>query len=286
RLLRPRHWIKNFFVVIPIVFAGKLLDIDRLYATVIAFLSFCTLSSGIYIFNDIKDAPFDRFHPTKRNRPIASGAIKTGVAFFIAFVMLAISFALGFLLNWQVVVCLLCYLTLNLFYTFKGKEMILIDIFCIAAGFGLRVICGSYAVGVSPSGWLVTCTFFLALFLGFGKRRGEINSLNKDADNYRKILKYYDVNLLGTVMISTGTAAMVCYALYTLDAKTIEQFKTDKLFYTIPFVVYGIFRYIFLLLKNGDGEPTEVLLRDKGMVLSVLLWFISCVLIVYAKGGF
>jgi len=109
--------------------------------------------------------------------------------------------------------------------------------------------------------------------------------LNKNREDYRKILKYYDVNLLGNIMISTGTATMVCYTLYTLDARTIQQFKTDKLYYTIPFVVYGIFRYIFLLLKNGEGEPTEVLLRDKGMVLSVLLWFISCVLIVYAKGG-
>ncbi len=251
----------------------------------IALLSFCALSSGVYILNDIKDAPFDRFHPTKKNRPIASGSVKIGVAFFIVILLVAISFVLGFLLNWQVVVCLLCYLILNLFYTFKGKEMILIDIFCIAAGFGLRVICGSYAIGVSPSGWLVTCTFFLALFLGFGKRRGELNSLNKNREDYRKILKYYDVNLLGNIMISTGTATMVCYTLYTLDARTIQQFKTDKLYYTIPFVVYGIFRYIFLLLKNGEGEPTEVLLRDKGMVLSVLLWFISCVLIVYAKGG-
>jgi len=276
--------VKNLFVVVPIVFAGKLLSTTFVLSSIIAFISFCLLSSGIYILNDIKDAPFDRLHPKKKTRPIAAGSVKVSMAFFVAFVLLISAFFLASLLNWKVVLCLVLYVLLNFFYTFKGKNVILIDVFCISAGFALRVIAGSYAISVAPSGWLVTSTFFLALFLGFGKRRGEIVTSQEDGVNHRLSLRFYDVNLLNNVMVSTGTAAVVFYALYTLDSRTIEQFKTDKLYYSIPFVVYGVFRYIFLLLKNGDGEPTDVVMKDRGMVLAVFLWFITVVLIIYAGG--
>ncbi len=276
--------MKNLFVVVPIVFAGKLLSTTFVLSSIIAFISFCLLSSGIYILNDIKDAPFDRLHPKKKTRPIAAGSVKVSMAFFVAFVLLISAFFLASLLNWKVVLCLVLYVLLNFFYTFKGKNVILIDVFCISAGFALRVIAGSYAISVAPSGWLVTSTFFLALFLGFGKRRGEIVTSQEDGVNHRLSLRFYDVNLLNNVMVSTGTAAVVFYALYTLDSRTIEQFKTDKLYYSIPFVVYGVFRYIFLLLKNGDGEPTDVVMKDRGMVLAVFLWFITVVLIIYAGG--
>ncbi|HOJ88465.1 MAG TPA: decaprenyl-phosphate phosphoribosyltransferase [Pseudothermotoga sp.] len=284
KLIRPKHWVKNLFVVVPIVFAGKLLSTTFVLSSIIAFISFCLLSSGIYILNDIKDAPFDRLHPKKKTRPIAAGSVKVSMAFFVAFVLLISAFFLASLLNWKVVLCLVLYVLLNFFYTFKGKNVILIDVFCISAGFALRVIAGSYAISVAPSGWLVTSTFFLALFLGFGKRRGEIVTSQEDGVNHRLSLRFYDVNLLNNVMVSTGTAAVVFYALYTLDSRTIEQFKTDKLYYSIPFVVYGVFRYIFLLLKNGDGEPTDVVMKDRGMVLAVFLWFITVVLIIYAGG--
>lgn len=276
--------MKNLFVVVPIVFAGRLLSTTFVLSSIIAFISFCLLSSGIYILNDIKDAPFDRLHPKKKTRPIAAGSVKVSMAFFVAFVLLISAFFLASLLNWKVVLCLVLYVLLNFFYTFKGKNVILIDVFCISAGFALRVIAGSYAISVAPSGWLVTSTFFLALFLGFGKRRGEIVTSQEDGVNHRLSLRFYDVNLLNNVMVSTGTAAVVFYALYTLDSRTIEQFKTDKLYYSIPFVVYGVFRYIFLLLKNGDGEPTDVVMKDRGMVLAVFLWFITVVLIIYAGG--
>lgn len=234
--------------------------------------------------NDIKDAPTDRLHPVKKERPIATGLVKPKQAFLLSLVLMMISLLFAVFLSWQVLICLFVYLSVNLFYTVKGKNLILVDVFCIAAGFAIRVISGSYAVSAPPSGWLVTSTFFLALFLGFGKRRGELILSQTNGSEYRKILKYYDVNLLGNIMISTGTVAMVMYALYTLDARTIEQFKTNKLYYTIPFVVYGIFRYMFLLLKNGDGEPTDVLLRDKGMIFSILLWFLTTILIIFLGG--
>lgn len=254
------------------------------YASFLAFMSFCFLSSAIYILNDIKDAPADRLHPIKKLRPIAAGLIKPKHALLFALGLIVVSIAFGILLNWKVFVCLGVYLLVNIFYTTKGKNLILIDVFCIAAGFALRVIAGGYAVSALPSGWLVASTFFLALFLGFGKRRGEFAFSQVNGSEHRKILKYYDANLLGNIMISTGTAAMVMYTLYTLDVRTIEQFGTDKLYYTIPFVVYGIFRYMFLLLKNNDGEPTEVLLKDKGMIFSVLFWFLTVVLIIYLGG--
>ncbi len=284
RLIRPKHWVKNLFVGAPLVFSGKFTQMSFIYASFVAFISFCFLSSAIYILNDIKDAPLDRLHPVKKKRPIAANLIKPGQALLFACILILVSFVLGFFINWQVFVCLCAYLLLNIFYTMKGKNMVLIDVFCISAGFALRVIAGSYAVSSLPSGWLVASTFFLALFLGFGKRRGELIFSQNNGSETRAILKYYDTQLLGNVMISTGTAAMVMYTLYTLDLRTIEQFNTDKLYYTIPFVVYGIFRYMFLLLKNGEGEPTDVLLKDKGMILSVLLWFLTVILIIYLGG--
>lgn len=284
KLIRPKHWVKNLFVIAPLIFSGKFTDLSFIYASFLAFLSFCFLSSSIYIMNDIKDAPTDRLHPVKKERPIATGLVKPKQAFLLSLVLMMISLLFAVFLSWQVLICLFVYLSVNLFYTLKGKNLILVDVFCIAAGFAIRVISGSYAVSAPPSGWLVTSTFFLALFLGFGKRRGELILSQTNGSEYRKILKYYDVNLLGNIMISTGTVAMVMYALYTLDARTIEQFKTNKLYYTIPFVVYGIFRYMFLLLKNGDGEPTDVLLRDKGMIFSILLWFLTTILIIFLGG--
>lgn len=266
------------------MFSGRFMNISFIYASLLAFISFCFLSSAIYILNDIKDALTDRLHPIKKKRPIAAGLIKPNHALLFAMGLVIISIILGIFLNWKVLFCLSTYLLVNVFYTIKGKNLILIDVFCIAAGFALRVITGSYAISVLPSGWLVTSTFFLALFLGFGKRRGELAFSQVNGSEHRKILKYYDVNLLGNIMISTGTAAVVMYTLYTLDVRTIEQFGTDKLYYTIPFVVYGIFRYMFLILKNDNGDPTEVLLKDKGMIFSVLFWFLTTVLIIYLGG--
>lgn len=283
KLIRPKHWIKNLFVVIPIVFAKKIFDPVFLSNSLITFAAFCLLSSGVYIMNDIKDAPFDRLHPAKKNRPIASGLFDEKKAKLLVFILIILSLSIGFLQNLYVLICLCCYFLLNTFYTFKGKSIPLLDVLLISTGFALRVIAGSYSIDSKPSGWLVTSAFFLALFLGFGKRRGEITKYNNHG--HRFVLKYYDENLLGNVMISTGTAAMVLYSLYTLDSKTVEQFSTDKLYYTIPFVVYGIFRYIFLLLKNGEAEPTEVILKDKGMILSIFLWFVSVVIVLYFGGS-
>ncbi len=240
------------------------------------------MTSAVYILNDIKDAPFDKLNPKKRNRPIASDMIKKEVALVISILLLFLSLFLTLLLgNLKGLSCLLIYLFINVFYTFSGKNLVLIDVFCISAGFALRVLYGSYIINVLPSGWLVVMTFFLALFLGFGKRRGEIVQLQHDAANHRQVLRYYSLSLLDMIIVATGTVTMMMYALYTLDQSVAQRFGTDKLYLTIPFVVYGIFRYILLLLTNSEGDPTEIVTKDRGMIFSMILWITSVLLIIY-----
>lgn len=243
------------------------------------------MASSVYILNDIKDEPFDKLNPRKKNRPIASGKVKKKTAFFTALLLLAISlFVIVPFSNFKVLLCFLFYLGVNIFYTFFGKNLVLIDVFCISAGFAVRVLFGSYIINVTPSGWLVVITFFLALFLGFGKRRGEMAQLQDTAVNQRQVLKQYSMNLLDVIIVATGTATIVLYSLYTLDQNVAQRFGTDKLYLSIPFVTYGIFRHVLLILSNSDGDPTEVVTKDKGMILSIILWLVSVVLIIYAGG--
>jgi len=276
-----KHWVKNVFVIVPVVFARRFLDISSLLLSLLAFLSFCLISSAVYILNDMKDKECDMNHPRKKERPIASGRVSPGIAALIGATVMFCSLWIGVNLGSEFMWCLVIYAVVNVFYTFLGKHIVIIDVFCIAASFSLRVLGGSYGIASEPSGWLIVTTFFLSLFLGFGKRRGEILSLEENAVNHRGVLMSYDVSFLNSIIVATGTVSIVLYALYTLDRVVIEQMGTQKLIYSVPFVTYGIFRYILLMFKGKDADPTDLVLHDVGMILSVSLWFITVLLVVY-----
>jgi len=289
RLIRPKHWVKNIFVLAPLVFAGKFSDIGSTVSALVAFISFCAAASAVYTFNDIKDLELDKLHPGKRIRPLASGELSTASAWKVCATLLAIAAAgtvyLTIAGGYAFAVGIGLYLAVNIYYTLVGKTQVIVDAFCIAVGFVLRVIAGAYAIGVEPTGWIVVTTFFLSLFLGFGKRRGEIVKMQEDSSSHREVLSSYPINLLDQIIVSTGTIAIISYALYTLDAGVIEKFGSPRLYYTIIPVAYGVFRYMYLLLKGDEGDPTEVLMKDTGLLFTVLIWLIAAAGIVYIDGG-
>lgn len=281
KLVRVKHWLKNLFVFAPLVFSASIGKFDLLVRSFLIFAAFCLASSGVYILNDLKDLESDLHHSRKRNRPIASGAVSFRVAVFIAVFLLLGALALVLLLPYLAGIFLSIYVLVNVFYTFKGKELVIIDAFCISAGFVIRVMAGAYAIGVSPTGWIVVMTFFLALFLGFGKRRNELLLFKEDCDNHRKVLKLYDFKYLDYLMVATATITIISYTLYCLDPAVVSKFGTDKLVYTVPFVTYGVFRYLLLLFKNEEGDPTEVVTKDRGIALTALAWIMAVLLIIY-----
>lgn len=280
-LMRPKHWLKNIFVIAPIAFAGQLANPAHLGGAALAFGAFCLAASAIYCFNDIYDLQADKNHPRKKKRPIASGAVSVPGAVSFAVLLAAAGLALSLTVNLHFAATVLCYLVINVYYTIKGKHVIIGDAFCIAVGFVLRVIGGAYAINVSPTGWIVITTFFLSLFLGFGKRRNEILLLEKDGAGHRPVLGKYNLSFLDQILVSTGTISIISYALYTLDSDVMHKFGTDKLFYTVPFVAYGVFRYTHLLLRSKEGDPTEVFTSDRDLILTGLAWLVSFFALVY-----
>lgn len=289
RIIRPKHWVKNVFVLAPLIFAGKFSDFWEVIAALAAFAAFCFAASAVYIFNDIRDIEADKFHERKKNRPLASGDMFIGTAWKLAAVLIVLCIAgCVFVALWAgfaFAFCIALYLAINIYYTISGKTQIIVDAFCIALGFVLRVIAGAYAVGVEPTGWIIVTTFFLSLFLGFGKRRGEMFDLQENGNSHREVLSSYPVTLLDQIIVSTGTIAIISYALYTLDAGVIDKFGSPRLYYTVIPVAYGVFRYMYLLLKSEEGDPTEVLMKDSGLLITVLIWLLAAVGIVYLDGG-
>lgn len=282
-LIRPKHWLKNLFVAAPVAFAGQLGNPQHLHDAVLAFISFCLAASAIYCFNDIYDLKADKNHPRKKKRPIPSGRVSAKEATLLTALMVCGAMLTGARLDTRFFIIVLSYLLINVYYTISGKHKVITDAFCIASGFVLRVIGGAYAIGVAPTGWIIIITFFLSLFLGFGKRRNEILMLEKSSADHRPVLGHYNLAVLDQIMIATGTITIMSYALYTLDKDTISKFGTDKLLYTVPFVAYGIFRYIHLLLKSKEGDPTELVTTDKGLILILFSWIAAFFILVYLK---
>lgn len=286
RLVRLRQWLKNLFVFAPLIFSSNLADTPSVLRAILIFFAFCFASSSVYIFNDIKDRESDSHHSRKKKRPIASGEVRVSSAVIVSLLLLGAAAVIGSVLPFLSSFFLLIYIVENLFYTLKGKELVLIDAFCISAGFVIRVMAGAYAIETTPTGWIVVTTFFLSLFLGFGKRRNELLSLKEGGNDHRKVLSLYNDRYLDYLMIATASITIIAYTLYCLDPSTILKFNTDKLVYTVPFVTYGVFRYLLLLFKNGEGDPTEVVTRDTGIALTVLLWIITIMLVIYLPSFF
>jgi 4-hydroxybenzoate polyprenyltransferase len=284
--LRPHQWTKNLVVLAALAFSKHLFEPQPLSRALLAFALFCGLSGTVYLLNDGADVERDRLHPTKRLRPIASGALSVRSAAGLAVGLGGLCLALSLLLGAAFATCAAVYLALNLAYSFRLKEVVIVDVLAVSLGFVLRAVAGAVAVSVHISEWLLILTILFALFLTLAKRRAELTSLNQGASDHRKILAEYSPYLLDQ-MISVVTASCVtAYAFYTTAADTREKFQTDRLVWTLPFVLYGIFRYLYLVhQKEKGGSPTDVLLTDRPLLVVVALWALAVVLIVYTAAG-
>jgi 4-hydroxybenzoate polyprenyltransferase len=283
KLIRIPQWIKNFFVFVPLVFSKHLFDKDYLIASLIAFLIFSLISSIVYVINDIVDVESDRVHPQKKFRPIAAGKINSIQAISISGILFIVAIILMQYYNLRFISCVGLYFILNIIYSFVLKNIVLLDIFSIAAGFMIRVFAGAFAISVEISSWLILTTMFISLFLAIMKRRSELNMVeNHDFIATRKVLQHYSLNFADQMATVASAGVIICYALYTVAQRTITIFHTDNLIYTTPFVVFGIFRYMYLVYMNQKGEnTTEVMITDPAMIVNVILYIITTTLIIY-----
>lgn len=286
KLIRPKQWIKNGFVFAPLVFAKELFLPEPLLLTVRTFAAFCLTASMVYIINDMIDVEADRAHPKKKLRPLAARTISVPAAFGVLALLLVVDVLLVAGMPEKFLLLLGAYFLMNLAYTFKLKEIFLLDVFIIAAGFMLRVLGGAYAISVYVSSWLILCTLFISLFLGFAKRRGEIVAMQAaGAMPERKVLQHYRLGVLDQMLTITAAGTVISYALYTVAPRTVTVFGTDKLIYTTVFVMYGVFRYMHLIHTTEAVEnPAAVVSSDFPIIANVLLWVASCVVLIYFTG--
>jgi len=282
----PHQWTKNLVIFAALALSKHLFEPEAVARATLAFVVFCALSGAVYLVNDLSDLERDRLHPQKRERPIASGALSVPVARAVALAMGLASLGFSLLLGRGFALVVVGFLGLNLAYSFVLKNVVILDVIAIAIGFVLRAAAGAIAIGVRISDWLLVCTILLALFLALAKRRHELVSLNDTAAFHRAILAEYSPYLLDQMIAVVTASCVTAYAFYTLAPETIEKYRTDRLALTIPFVLYGIFRYLYLVHRREQGgSPTDVLLTDRPLLVAVALWAATIVAIVYAAGG-
>jgi len=283
KLLRVPQWIKNFFVFVPLVFSHHLFEKDYFLLVLAGFAIFCLVSSIVYVVNDVIDVELDKVHPVKKSRPVASGKITRGNALVTALVLLIIAGASLTVFNTGFAIAVISYFVLNVFYSFSFKHIVLLDIFSIAAGFMLRVVAGGLIINVPISSWLLLTTMFISLFLAVIKRQSELKLINEDTNSVtRKVLSSYSLEFTKQIETVTASGVIICYALYTVSARTVSIFGTENLIYTTPFVVFGIFRYMYLVYMNNKGEnTTDIMLTDLPMILNILLYILAVTLIIY-----
>ncbi|MGD1006552.1 MAG: decaprenyl-phosphate phosphoribosyltransferase [Ignavibacteriaceae bacterium] len=283
KLLRIPQWIKNFFVFVPLVFSQHLFEINYFLLALAGFAIFCLASSTVYVINDVMDVELDKVHLVKKFRPIASGKISSRDALITAFVLILILGAALTCFRSGFAVAVLSYFVLNIFYSFSFKHIVLLDIFSIAAGFMLRVVAGGLIIDVAISSWLLLTTMFISLFLAVIKRQSELKLNNEDTNPVtRKVLSLYSMDFTNQIATVTASGVIICYAIYTVSARTVSIFGTENLIYTTPFVVFGIFRYMYLVYISNKGEnTTEIMLTDLPMILNILLYILIVTLIIY-----
>ncbi len=280
--VRPRQWLKNGIVFAGIIFSHKLFDVRLALVSVAAFALFCALSSSVYLINDIGDIERDRRHPAKRLRPLASGRLTLGVAWAAAVIMGVAGLSLSFALRLEFGLAALGYYGLNLAYTYWFKHIAIVDVMSIAVGFVIRAAAGAEAIAVAMSPWLLVCTIFLALFLALSKRRHELLVLEAGAGDHRASLAHYSPYLLDQMIAVVTASTVISYALYTMSPETVEKFGTPDLVYTTPFVIFGIFRYLYLVHQRAEGgAPEKIPLGDLPMLINLLLWLAAVGLVLY-----
>lgn len=280
--LRVQQWIKNLFVFAPLIFSQNVFILPLLIKTLLAFILFCILTGAAYILNDIQDLDEDKLHPVKSKRPLASGRLEKNQALFACIVLVILGLTGAYFLNVSFFVVLVVYLILQIAYSGWLKHIVIIDVFLIAAGYFLRVIAGGLAIEVQISPWLFICTILIALFLALSKRRHELVLLDKKAEIHRPILKEYTPQLLDQMIAVVTASTVISYCLYTVSSETIAKFGTMNLVFTVPFVLYGIFRYLYLVhQKDEGGSPEALIIKDKPLLVDLFLWIATAMLILY-----
>lgn len=283
-LIRIKHWIKNLLVFAALIFSFSFSRGSFLLAT-LGFISFSFMASSIYVINDIFDEEKDKLHPEKKYRPIASGKIKRREAIYLFLILFLASLLVAYKINAFFFAILIFYLVLNLSYSIKLKNFAIVDVMIVALGFVLRVVAGAFAIKVSVSHWLLLCTFFISLFLAFGKRKIEMLELTSDnKKNHRESITEYTEGFINQMLSISAGISVVFYSLYCIDSSTVLRFKSDNLVYTTPVVVFGVLRYFHLLYnKNDGGDPVNIFIKDIPLITDMLIW-IGLVLFIYIFG--
>jgi 4-hydroxybenzoate polyprenyltransferase len=278
RATRPGQWYKNTVCFAGLFFSGQLVHPRAILLSWLAFVGFCFGASGIYLWNDVLDRSFDQLNPKKRTRPIASGLVPVSWALATSAVLMTVALASSLVLGSLCVAVLVCYLVMQIAYSVRLKHTVLLDVMIIALGFVLRVLYGVYAIEVKPTAWIVLCMFFLALHLGFAKRRGELHLIGESEPHRRPVLGKYRVGYLDMLLAMTATMAILCYALYTVTGWQ----NNVSLVLTVPLVAYGIMRYMLLVMVHGEGDaPERLLVSDPILIAIVITWVLLCVGIIY-----
>lgn len=280
--MRQQQWIKNLFIFAALLFSEHLLDGWAFLISLAGFFLFSFLSSAVYLFNDVADVELDKLHPIKSSRPLAAGLLSKRVAMIAASILAVGSIVAGFMLNREFGVVLSLYLLINVSYSLYLKRFVILDVMTIAAGFVLRVLAGAVLIDVPTSEWLIICTVLLSLFLGFSKRRHELALLDLHANVHRSVLAYYSPYFLDQMIGIVTASTVMSYALYTISEGTVGKFGTTNLIYTVPFVLYGIFRYLYLVHKKEEGgNPSKLIVTDAPLLVNVVLWVVAVVVILY-----
>jgi 4-hydroxybenzoate polyprenyltransferase len=282
RLMRPQQWSKNTVLFAALIFSKHLFDPHSVLLAVLGFLSFCAVSSGAYVMNDLRDCERDRQHPLKSLRPLPSGRVRRGTAVLLSAVLMAGGLSAAAALGLAFAGLTAFYLALQVAYTFWVKDTVILDVMSIATGFVVRAVAGGVLITVPVSPWLIICTFLLALFLGFSKRRHELTLLEERATDHRTSLREYSPYFLDQMISVVTASTVVAYAIYTVSPEVREKLGTDQLYLTIPFVLFGIFRYLYLVHQREEGgNPTQLLLTDRPLLADVVLWATAAALILY-----
>lgn len=284
KLMRPTQWIKNGFVFMPLIFSSRLLAAEDVLRVAGMFTVFCLVSSATYILNDYLDREQDRVHPLKKNRPLARGDISPAAALVVMGILLVCVAVLAVAIKTprSGFAVLAGYLLMHFLYSVKLKDIVIVDVLTIAAGFLLRVLAGAVVIDVGVSSWLILCTFSVAIFLALGKRRHEVMILSSDATNHRPVLENYSVAFLDQLLQVATTSTFLFYCLYSVLPHPSTGTESEKMMFTIPFVTYGIFRYLYLIYHKEDGgSPTAMLLTDPPLLLCAILWMAACVAVIY-----
>ena len=280
--LRVEQWAKNLLVFAPLIFALRLASPGAVGRSVLAFVLFCAVSSAGYLLNDIRDQKQDRLHPVKQRRPLVAGALQEDRVRIVAIVLIVVALAGSLMLGLPFAILLTAHCVLNVTYTFALKRIVLVDLLIITCGFLLRAIAGAVVINVPASGWFIVCTAVIALLVGFGKRRQELVSLRESAAMHRPVLAHYSRAFLDRAVIGAAVLSVICYTLYVVYGQPLGRQHSGALLLTLPFVVAGISRYLFLIFKgDSGGDPIEMIRTDRLSTLNLLLWTLAVVAILY-----